>query len=183
MAQLIYSAAMSTDGYIAGPGGDMSWLAGFAGPNRMADELMNSTGALLVGARTYYGDDPNRGDPEHEGAFGGAWHGPQIVVTHRPPGRVPADTVFFDSLPDAITAAKTAAGDQYVSILGADIARQCLDLGVLDEVLVFLVPVLLGAGTRFLDRPGHPSVALEALRIERVPPSVGAWYRVAEQAV
>jgi dihydrofolate reductase len=47
----------------------------------------------------------------------------------------------------------SAAGDRYVNVLGADIAAECIAAGVLDEVLVSVLPVLLGDGTRLSDRP------------------------------
>ena len=60
MTKLLYSATMSLDGFIAGPGGDMQWLAKhLAEPNPEADALMEDIGALLVGANTNSGDDPN----------------------------------------------------------------------------------------------------------------------------
>ena len=72
MSKLVYSAAMSLDGFIAGPGGDMSWMRPYAGPNPEVDELQRDIGALLVGNRTFHGDDPNKGTGA-EGAFGGTW--------------------------------------------------------------------------------------------------------------
>jgi dihydrofolate reductase len=143
MTKLLYSATMSLDGFIAGPGGDMSWLGEFFGPNPVADDLVPQIGAILVGARSYNGDDPNRGT-DKEGAFGGAWSGPQFVLTHRPPTEPVPGTTFMDDLPRAVAAAKAAAGDKYVNIIGADVAAQCLAAGELDEILVFIVPVLLG---------------------------------------
>ena len=61
MAKFLYSAAMSLDGFIAGPGGDMSWMAEYLGPNPVVDELITQTGAILVGNRTFGGDDPLQG--------------------------------------------------------------------------------------------------------------------------
>ncbi len=61
MANFIYSAAMSLDGFIAGPGGDMFWMADYAGPNPVVDELITLTAVLVVGNRTVGGDDPTRG--------------------------------------------------------------------------------------------------------------------------
>ena len=61
MGKVLYSATMSLDGYIAGPDGDMSWLTPYLGPNPEIDELQQRIGALLIGARTFGGDDPNRG--------------------------------------------------------------------------------------------------------------------------
>ena len=83
MAKFLYSAAMSLDGFIAGPGGDVSWMVDSLGSNPVVDELITRTGAILVGNRTFGGDDPYKG---REGeAFGGGWDGPQFVLTHRPP--------------------------------------------------------------------------------------------------
>ena len=48
MAKLLYSVGMSLDGFIAGPGGDMSWLADRIGPNPAVDRLVDETGAHLV---------------------------------------------------------------------------------------------------------------------------------------
>src|SRR5688500_10984771 len=53
MGKVLYSATMSLDGYIAGPDGDMSWLAPFLGPNPQVDALQRDIGALLVGHRTF----------------------------------------------------------------------------------------------------------------------------------
>ena len=61
MAKLLYSATMSLDGFIAGSGGDMSWFVEHLGPNPMVDDVIERTGALLVGHRTFRGDDPYRG--------------------------------------------------------------------------------------------------------------------------
>ena len=83
MAKFLYSAAMSVDGFIAGPGGEMAWLAGFLDPNPVVDDLIAQTGAILVGNRTYGGDDPNKGRPGEGEAFGGGWDGPQFVLTCR----------------------------------------------------------------------------------------------------
>ena len=137
MGKVLYSATMSLDGYIAGPDGDMSWLAPYLGPNPEVDELQGRIGALLIGARTFSGDDPNRGT-DKEGAFSGTWTGPSFVVTHHPPS-APVDGVEFHSdLRTGLAAAKAAAGDDYVNVLGADLARQCLELGELDEVLAII---------------------------------------------
>ena len=75
MSKLLYSATMSLDGYISGPGGDMSWLSEHVGSVDVdVDALMAGIGALLIGRRTYDGDDPNAGT-DSEGAFGGRWDG------------------------------------------------------------------------------------------------------------
>lgn len=173
MAKLLYSATMSLDGYIAGPGGDMSWLSEhLVEQNPAAERLLANVGAILSGRNTFGGDDPNRGT-EKEGAFEGGYQGPTFVLTHRPPSEPVPDVVFVDDLYEGVTQAKEAAGEKYVSIFGANVARQCIDAKLVDEVLVFLVPVLLGDGVRLFDRPGGEKVRLAPVHDESVH-----WYSV-----
>ncbi|NUR85510.1 MAG: dihydrofolate reductase [Nonomuraea sp.] len=174
MSTLLYSASMSLDGFIAGPGGDMSWLTPYANePNPTVDALLGDIGALLVGGRTYGGDDPHRGVEGKEGkAFGGGWEGPQVVLTRHAPDRPVPGVTFAGDLRTAVVAARAAAGSRYVNVMGASVAAQCLAAGELDEILVFVVPVLLGDGVRLFDHPGGANVALERIR-----PDVH-WYRV-----
>jgi dihydrofolate reductase len=181
MSKLLYSAAASLDGFIAGVGGDMSWLSEFAGDeNPQVAALAAATGALLVGRRTFAGDDPNRGT-DSEGAFGGIWHGPSIVLTHDPPpSSEDPDVTFADDLATAVGLARDAAGGRYVNVLGANVARGCLEAGLLDEILVMTVPVLLGDGVRLFEHPGGTRV-----RLEPIPERRGAlsqWFRVQDRA-
>jgi dihydrofolate reductase len=169
----LYSASMSLDGFIAGPGGDMSWLSShLSEPNPTAEHLLERIGCLLIGGRTFRGDDPNAGT-EAEGAFGGQYHGPAVVLTRHPPADPPDGVEFLTDLRDAVDRASELAGAKYVNILGAETARGCLDAGLLDEVLLFIVPIMLGDGTRVLHRPGGPAVELE-----RLPATTEHWYRV-----
>ena len=173
MAKLLYGATMSLDGYIAGPGGDMSWLTEHLGSeNSTAERLLADVGAILVGNRTFGGDDPNRGT-DSEGAFGGKYHGPVFVLTHRPPADPPAGITFVADLPTAITLSKEAAGEKYVNILGANVAKQCIEAKQLDEVLMFVAPVLLGDGVRMFDHPGGTNV-----RLKPVAGETAHWYSV-----
>jgi dihydrofolate reductase len=177
MARMLYSVTMSLDGFIAGTGGDMSWLTEHLGPNPAAEELMGEIGALLIGNRTFRGDDPNRGT-DKEGAFSGQWQGPQFVLTHHPAEAAQTGTTFVSDLNEAVTAAKAAAGDKYVNILGADTARQCLEAGVLDEIYTFIAPVLLGDGVRLFDHPGGTNVTLERLSLTQAPGATNLRMRV-----
>jgi dihydrofolate reductase len=179
IAKTLYSCTMSLDGYIAGPRGDMQWLTRHLGPNPHAEDIFSKIGSLLVGRRTHDGDDPNRGT-EKEGAFGGQWHGPVVVLTHRPPAQ-PADDpdlTFMTELEPAVAAAREAAGDKYVNVLGAEVARGCLEAGLLDEILVLVAPVLLGDGTRLFDWPGGHSVDLVKRQVSEVPGVTNLWYDV-----
>jgi dihydrofolate reductase len=178
MAKLQYQCAMSLDGFIAGPGGDMSWLADHLGPNPTVDEIMDETGALLVGKRTFGGDDPYKGT-EHEGEpYGGGWDGPQFVLTHHIPDYSVPGVTFVGDLDTAVAAAKAAVGDKYVGVLGAEVARQCLEAGVLDEICVSIAPVLLGDGVRLFDHPGGTNVKLERVSVTEVPSATNLLLRV-----
>lgn len=179
MARVLYSVTMSLDGFIAGPGGDMSWLTEHLGPNPEAEALVEQIGALLVGGRTYGGDDPHRGTEAEGKPFGGGWSGPQVVLTHRPPdGPAPEGVEFVSDVDEAVARARAAAGEKYVNVLGAATARSCLDIGALDEVLTFVAPVLLGDGVRLFDRPGGDRVRLHRLRVAEAPGATMLWWRV-----
>lgn len=179
MSKVLYSATMSLDGFIAGPGGDMSWLTEHLGPNPMVDELVGRIGALLVGNNTFRGDDPYKGTTKEGKPFGGGWTGPQFVLTHHAPDTAVPGVTFVGDLRRGLAAAKAAAGDKYVNVLGANTARQCLDADALDEILVLIAPVLLGDGVRLFDRPGGTNVKLERLSLTHSPQVTNLWFRVA----
>ena len=179
MGKLLYSATMSLDGFIAGPGGDMAWLTEHLGPNQTLDELVGKIGALLVGNRTFRGDDPYKGTTQEGKPFGGGWTGPQFVLTHHAPDIPVPGVTFVGDLDGAVLAAKAAAGDQYVNVLGANTARQCLDAGVLDEIFVCIAPVMLGDGVRLFDRAGGTNVKLEPISVTEAPTVTNLWLRVA----
>jgi dihydrofolate reductase len=63
----------------------------------------------------------------------------------------------------------SAAGDKYVNVLGASIARQGLEAGLLAQILVCIAPVLLGDGVRLFDHPGGSGVRLERLSLSQAP--------------
>jgi dihydrofolate reductase len=119
------------------------------------DEYYSDIGALVIGRRMAdvgigpWGDNPS-------------FHAPCFVVTHRPHDTIVKEggtsyTFVTDGLHAAVERAQEAAGDLDVQVNGgADIAGQCLEAELVDELRLRVVPVLLGAGTRFLDarRPG-----------------------------
>jgi dihydrofolate reductase len=179
MAKVLYSATMSLDGFIAGPGGDMSWLTEHLGPDPRVAGLVDEIGSLLIGRRTFGGDDPHKGVEGKEGKpFGGGWSGPQFVLTHNPPATPVPGITFVTDLESALAAAKAAAGEKYVNVIGADIARQCLEAGQLDEIFVFIAGVLLGDGVRLFDRPGGTNVPLERLEAGTAPRAAHLRFRV-----
>ncbi|GAA2757397.1 dihydrofolate reductase family protein [Actinopolymorpha rutila] len=178
MGRLLYSCTMSLDGFIAGPGGDMSWLTSHLGPNPIVDRLVPRIGALLVGNRTFGGDDPHRGTEGEGKAFGGGWEGPQFVLAHRPQGRSVPGVTFVTDLRQAVDEAKAAAGEKYVNVLGARTAHGCVEAGLLDEILVFVAPVLLGDGVRLFEHPGGTNVRLERMDVGQTPQATSMWFRV-----
>jgi hypothetical protein len=82
------------------------------------DELIGEIGALLVGNRTFRGDDPYKGVDDKEGKpFGGGWSGPQFVLTHHAPDTPVPGVTFVNDLERGVAATKAAAGDTYVNSL------------------------------------------------------------------
>jgi dihydrofolate reductase len=154
---------MSLDGFIAGPGDDMQWVFGVdGGDGETADEVRQSIGALLVGRRTQDVEDRVRG-----GFYGGAYAGPFFVLRHNPPTEPPVVKGirgrFLDAgIEEAVALAQEAAGGRNVVVLGANVARQCLEAGLLDEIIVHVAPVLVGGGVRLHEHAGPP-VKLELL--------------------
>jgi dihydrofolate reductase len=73
-------------------------------------------------------------------------------------------TFVTDGVESAVEQAKKAAGDKNVDIIGASIAQQCLQAGLLDEIQIDLAPVLLGGGVQLFDHLGGP-IELEKLAV------------------
>ena len=144
--KVVVHRTMSLDGFIAGPGDSMDWIFGYVAPDEFP-EMITSTGAILAGRRTYEVGQRDAGKASGE-AYGGAWSGPQFVLTHQPP-EDPAVTFVSGDIEVAVATAREAAGGKNLEIFGADTASQCLQRGLVDEVVVHIVPVLLGSGTPF----------------------------------
>lgn len=166
MGKVIAQAITSLDGYIAKPDNSIGrlfdWLQN--GEIELTDpagkmtfhlaaqsaeywsESVSSIGALVCG-RTLF-DHTNGWNGQHN------FDVPVVVVTHQ----VPTDwvdehpgapfTFVTDGVEAAVAQAKELAGQRAVVVTGGTIARQCLDLGLLDEVAVDLVPVVMGEGNR-----------------------------------
>jgi dihydrofolate reductase len=176
MTAVLWHVAMSLDGFVAAPGDDMRWVFEVAEPSDTAHEVMSSTGAIVMGRRTYEVEDRER-----PGIYGGAWKGALFVLTHERPATVPdwmTGTYVHDGVEDAIGRAKAAAGELDVGILGPSVARQAIDAALLDEIVVHVAPVLLGDGTRLLDRPGTRQTRLEKLAVDDSPQLTVLRYRV-----
>ncbi len=165
LGDVLWHVTMSLDGFIAGVDDAMEWAFSYGKPGPVADEVIEATGAILAGRRGY--DLGTRPGSQPRGIYGGAWTGPIFVLTHRP-SDVPVDpevTFLSDGIEDAVAAARAAASGKSVGIFGASIARQCIERGLLDEIVAHLVPVLLGEGVRFYDAPGVGAIRLERIAV------------------
>ena len=164
MSKIVAGACMSLDGFIAGPEESgfehlFAWLGNgdvevpAAQPERtlrttaasaeVLREHAAAVGALVVGRRLF---DLTKG-------WGGThpWGVPVFVVTHSVPGDWADDGNPFTFVTDGVAsavkrAAEVAGEDKVVGVNGGEMTRQCLELGLLDEVGIDLVPVLLGDG-------------------------------------
>ena len=143
---VVVQAAMSLDGFIAGPGHAMDWVFEYTAPDEFP-EIVQATGAMLSGRHCYDVGQRDAGTPSGE-AYGGAWHGPSFVLTHRPPPDAgPGVTFLSGDITAAVATARAAAAGKDLVVLGANVAAQCLRRGLIDEIFVFVLPVLLGGGT------------------------------------
>ena len=179
MSRVVWHVMMSLDGFIAGPDDAMEWAFEQGGDSAMADEVRETTGAILAGRRWY--DVATRKYGGRGGIYGGAWTGPVFVLTHHPP-EAPEDpeiTFLSEHVPDAVATARAAAGEERnLVILGADLARQVLHAGLLDDLAVHVAPVLLGDGVRLHTVPGGARVDLERVHVEASGPTTSLRFRV-----
>ncbi len=139
-------------------------------------DLVDSSGAAVTGRRTY---DLTNG----WGGNGPLPKLPLFVVTHNVPEQIPAGessyTFVTDGVESAIEQAKAAAGDKYVSLLGASVPQQCLRAGLLDEIQIHLVPTLLGSGVRLFEQLGDGRIELETVGVVECPGVTHMRFRVA----
>ena len=159
--RVVWHIAQSLDGFIAAPDGDVSWVFGYDFPGGEAGAMPGRIGAILAG-RAWHDECAVR-DWAEVAPYHSAWSGPIFVLTHRPPETSPLPVRFLDMpIEEAIAAAREAAGGKDVCLFGASIPAQVLEAGLLDEIVVHVVPVLLGAGRRIHEHDGPP------VRLERM---------------
>jgi dihydrofolate reductase len=188
--------SMSLDGFIAGPDDDtgrvFAWM--FSGDTDLTvsigdqeldlkmssehadqyQEMTRGTGAIVSGRRMF----------DVAGAWGGKhpMNVPIVVVTHRVPQEwVKAGSPFTfvtDGVESAIQKAREIAGDKNIGVGGADLMRQCLKLGLLDEIHIDLVPVLLGQGVRLFEYIGIEPIELERTAASGSPGVTHLTFRV-----
>jgi dihydrofolate reductase len=196
MGKVLAGITISVDGFITGPGDGPGcglgvggerlhyWVFGgpwsYDSPGRgepagqdkaWLEETMAANGAVIAGRGTY----------EAAGHWGdkNPWGVPVFVVTHRPAEQPPdGEFVFAGSLAEAVDQAKAAAGGKQVHVMGgADLIRQALAAGLVDELTIIIAPVILGAGKHLFDGFGE-SVELEHLAVRQSPFATFIDYRV-----
>ena len=167
--------SLSLDGYVAGPdiaveqamgrGGDdlHAWM--FANPRDPVDQEVaavmfspGTVGAVLMGRRTL---DVGIGHWGDDGTFGV----PCFVLSHTSREQIIKESTTFtfvtDGLGRAVERANAAAGGKDVEVMGADLIRQLLIAGWIDELQITLVPIILGGGTPLLTGLAHGVVEFE----------------------
>ncbi|MEA2556228.1 MAG: hypothetical protein QOI60_1559 [Actinomycetota bacterium] len=196
MTKIVASITTSVDGYITGPndgperglgeGGERLhyWVFGGAwsydeeprgeptgADKEFLDEAIGRIGAVIGGRNTY----------EAAGHWGGEnpWGLPFFILTHRPEDQ-PADGAFtfVNGLDEALSRAREAAAGKDISLMGgADVIRQALRAGLVDELSISIAPVVLGAGKHLFD---HFDVAvdLEPLKVRQSKFATHITYRV-----
>jgi dihydrofolate reductase len=157
--KVLWHFTMSLDGFIAGPNHSMDWMAGTSFRAGLIDEYAETTGAVLGGR---HGFDAY---PDVSTIYGGAWEGPVFVLTHHPEDAPPSAgvTALSCDVAEAVRIGLEAAGGRNLEIFSADIGRQLLGRGLIDEIDLHVALVLLGDGIRLFDSPGGVPVRLELL--------------------
>lgn len=179
MSKVFAALAVSVDGYITGRGpgpgrglGDggvlFDWYGDGDTPSqvfdgfrlsepsaRVFDALAGRVGVVVAGRHTYEDSDHFGGGSPHPTA-------PLFVVSHRPaPEMTDRQTLVTTGIEDAIAAARDAAGDKDVCLMGGGVVTEALKAGLVDEVVLHQVPVLLGGGRRFFkELPDHVRLRL-----------------------
>ena len=188
--KVVLDISMSLDGFVTAanvrpeePMGDgglrlVEWATDSAGSEYL-ERAVSGLGAVIAGRRTYDLSVPWWGS---DGPSGPARR-PVFVVTHEPPAESPEGGVYTfvtDGIESALEQAKAAAGDKDVCVMGgADLGRQFIAAGLVDEISIHLVPVLFGAGTRIFEHPNGDHIQLEPLGVAETPAVSHMRFRVA----
>jgi dihydrofolate reductase len=178
MATVIVHATITLDGFLADSDGGVDWM--FGRPSAPEDDLvvqrvMEQIGAVVGGANR------TRTIEDGEIPYGGMLKVPVFLMTHGVQDPIERDGITYTFVTDDISAAveraSQAAGDRWVSLLGGSIARQCLKLGLVDEIHLDVAPVLLGGGISLFADLGE-RIELERLETSAYASETHLRYRV-----
>lgn len=176
MGNVILHVTMSLDGFMAGPNVSETQPMGEGGLRlhewifntatsaidaQVVKELFATTGAVVLGRRTFdvgvqvWQDTP--------------FPVPSFVLTHNPrPPLVMKSGVFTfvdRGINAALDQARAVAGDKQINLMGADIAQQFLQAGLVDEIHIQVAPVLMGNGRRLFEHLGGEAIELERVKV------------------
>jgi dihydrofolate reductase len=146
VTELVFYAAISSDGFLAGPDGDMSWAEKYlaSGEDYGYVELVSHSTAILMGRATF--------DFEIENGVQGPRPLPTYVLTHIPEfyEDVLDENVFFTGgdISQVVELVKLKHPGRVFVVGGADVANQLLEHNLLDSMRLFVCPEDLGSGTQ-----------------------------------
>jgi dihydrofolate reductase len=171
-ARLSYTAIASLDGYIADEDGKFEWAAPDEEVHRFVNDLSRPIGTYLLGRRMYevlVAWETPEAFPDPSPVirdFADIWKATDKIVYSRTLDTAASarTRIERDFDPDAVRRLKAEAGRD-LSVGGPDLAAQAFAAGLVDEVHLFLGPVLVGGGTRAL--PDHVRLRLELLEERR----------------
>jgi dihydrofolate reductase len=157
---LIYSMSVSVDGFIADRDGAFAWTVPGDEQFRFHIEEIRELGVHLLGRRLYetmlvWETDPSMRESEPQATFAEIWCAiPKVVFSHTLDSVQGNARLATASVAEEIAAA-LAATDKAVSIGGAGLAAEAIELGLVDELRMFRHPVVVGGGTPFLPPVGE----------------------------
>jgi dihydrofolate reductase len=150
--------------------------------NEILGEAFVATGAVIMGKRSFEIIDGPDGWVAPDGT---AFEWPVFVLTHeaRTPvtnGKTPF-TFVGDGIERALEQAKAAVGDKNVGLMGANVAQQFIQAGLLDGIQIHLVPVFLGGGIRLFDQLSATPFECEPVEVIESPGVTHLQFRVVKE--
>ena len=162
MPRTVYYVAVSIDGFIADKDGGVGWLEPYNSPDLGYESFLERVGAVVIGRSTYE-QMQTFGPWPYEGRSG-------LIVTRRPlpnpPPLVRAVTVA--ELPSALAKLRIESSRNVWIVGGGQTARECLSSGLVDELELYVIPTLLGAGIPLLSL-GTTHIPLRLLETHSFP--------------
>jgi dihydrofolate reductase len=158
MRKLIYSIAVSLDGYINDPNGSLGWVPVDEEYHRFANAQQAETSLSIYGTRMWqtmrYWDtaETEPGQPDFAVDFARLWKpADKLVVSHSLSGddMLAGARLFQGDIVAEVGRLKRQSGGQ-IAVSGATLASVLVDAGLVDEIQPFIVPAVLGGGTPFL---------------------------------
>ncbi|WP_139417167.1 dihydrofolate reductase family protein [Agromyces laixinhei] len=178
MATVFIHATVTLDGFMADREGGVDWMFDVATVQEDEDvvkRVLAEIGAVVGGANS------TQTIEDGEIPYGGMLDVPVYLMTHTDHEPIERDGVTYtfvvDDIRMAVETARQAAGEKWVSLLGGSISRQCLQLGIVDEIHLDIVPILLGDGISLFEGLGQ-RIDLERLETTAFASETHLRYRV-----